>query len=101
MPEYPLPWETLGQEYATNLATPVDIMVDASNGASDYGNYTVLSVCVCVYLPVCLSACVSVCLSACLSTCDVARSLFLHQTVDKSVDRKRREGDERDRDDKF
>lgn len=95
MPEYPLPWETLGQEYATNLATPVDIMVDASNGASDYGNYTVLSVCVCVYLPVYLSACVSVCLSACLSTCDVARSLFLHKTVDKSIDRKKGRGRER------
>ena len=46
MPENPLPWETLGQEYASNLATPVDIMVDASNGASDYGNYIVPSVCV-------------------------------------------------------
>ena len=40
MPENPLPWETVGQEYATNLATPVNIMVDASNGASDYGENT-------------------------------------------------------------
>jgi phosphoribosylformylglycinamidine synthase len=37
MPENPLPWETVGQEYASNLATPAAIMVDASNGASDYG----------------------------------------------------------------
>jgi hypothetical protein len=42
MPENPLPWETVGQEYASNLATPASIMVDASNGASDYGT------CVCV-----------------------------------------------------
>ena len=40
MPENPLPWETVGQEYASNLATPAAIMVDASNGASDYGKKT-------------------------------------------------------------
>ena len=44
----------------------VEIMVDASNGASDYGNYTVLSIClsfcVCVYLPVYLCVYLSVCL---------------------------------------
>ena len=37
MPENVLPWETPNQEYASNLATPAVIMVDASNGASDYG----------------------------------------------------------------
>lgn len=43
MPENPLPWETVGQEYASNLATPAAIMVDASNGASDYGETPSLS----------------------------------------------------------
>jgi phosphoribosylformylglycinamidine synthase len=38
IPEHPLPWETKDQEYASTLATPLDIMLDASNGASDYGN---------------------------------------------------------------
>ena len=48
MPENPLPWETLGQEYASNLEAPAAIMVDASNGASDYGKKAlVLKPCSC------------------------------------------------------
>ena len=66
MPENPLPWETLGQEYATNLATPVDIMVDASNGASDYGNCIVPSVCLTVYQSVSVYVYLSVFLCVCL-----------------------------------
>lgn len=42
IPNYPLPWEPpLGSadaEYPSNLATPLDIAIGASNGASDYGN---------------------------------------------------------------
>ncbi|KAG5190290.1 CobB/CobQ-like glutamine amidotransferase domain-containing protein [Tribonema minus] len=44
IPGYPLPWEEAakagpeGWEYASNLATPLDIAIQASNGASDYGN---------------------------------------------------------------
>lgn len=35
-----MPWEEGKQDipYATNLALPLDIEIDASNGASDYGN---------------------------------------------------------------
>ncbi|XOU94998.1 MAG: phosphoribosylformylglycinamidine synthase [Candidatus Kerfeldbacteria bacterium] len=35
---YDLPWENDGWEYPPNLASPLDIMIQASNGASDYGN---------------------------------------------------------------
>ncbi|MBI4239433.1 phosphoribosylformylglycinamidine synthase [Candidatus Uhrbacteria bacterium] len=38
IPQYPLPWE---QEYAPHVArfqTPLEIAIQASNGASDYGN---------------------------------------------------------------
>lgn len=38
IPEYPLPWEQEGLEYPSNFAPPVEIAVEASNGASDYGN---------------------------------------------------------------
>ncbi|KZV28375.1 putative phosphoribosylformylglycinamidine synthase, chloroplastic/mitochondrial-like [Dorcoceras hygrometricum] len=32
------PWEDTGFTYPTNLASPLQILIDASNGASDYGN---------------------------------------------------------------
>ncbi|CAH1268464.1 PFAS [Branchiostoma lanceolatum] len=35
---YDLPWEDKTFEYPSNMATPVDICIEASNGASDYGN---------------------------------------------------------------
>ncbi|CAD7696531.1 unnamed protein product [Ostreobium quekettii] len=35
---YKLPWENEEFEYPGNLATPAQILIDASNGASDYGN---------------------------------------------------------------
>lgn len=35
---YELPWEDKSFEYPPNLAPPSQIMIDASNGASDYGN---------------------------------------------------------------
>lgn len=35
---YTLPWEDEKLEYPSNLAHPRDILVQASNGASDYGN---------------------------------------------------------------
>ncbi|RLN66804.1 hypothetical protein BBJ28_00018892, partial [Nothophytophthora sp. Chile5] len=35
---YKLPWEDEKLEYPSNLAHPRDILVQASNGASDYGN---------------------------------------------------------------
>ncbi|XP_014227740.1 phosphoribosylformylglycinamidine synthase [Trichogramma pretiosum] len=37
IPGYNLPWEEK-QEYPSNLALPLDILIEASNGASDYGN---------------------------------------------------------------
>lgn len=37
IPEYELPWEEC-DSYPSNLASPVEIIVEASNGASDYGN---------------------------------------------------------------
>lgn len=37
IPDYKLPWEEEGA-YPTNMASPLDIIVEASNGASDYGN---------------------------------------------------------------
>jgi len=41
VPNHVLPWEseTAGDGYASNLAAPLDIEVEASNGASDYGGY--------------------------------------------------------------
>jgi len=38
IPGYQLPWEDTAFVYPTNLATPLDIEIEASNGASDYGN---------------------------------------------------------------
>ncbi|GAB4490808.1 MAG: phosphoribosylformylglycinamidine synthase [Thermodesulfovibrionales bacterium] len=38
IPGYPLPWEDPSFVYPPNLATPLTIEVEASNGASDYGN---------------------------------------------------------------
>jgi phosphoribosylformylglycinamidine synthase len=38
IPGYELPWEDKAFEYPLNLASPLQIMTDASNGASDYGN---------------------------------------------------------------
>ena len=37
IPSYSLPWEDSLFEYPTNLASPLRIIVEASNGASDYG----------------------------------------------------------------
>ncbi|OQR91841.1 phosphoribosylformylglycinamidine synthase [Achlya hypogyna] len=36
--DYELPWEDKALQYPSNLAHPRDIIVQASNGASDYGN---------------------------------------------------------------
>lgn len=38
IPGYPLPWEDAELRYPSNLATPLEIEIEASNGASDYGN---------------------------------------------------------------
>src|SRR3990172_2838240 len=38
IPGYKLPWEDASFAYPTNLASPLQIEVEASNGASDYGN---------------------------------------------------------------
>ncbi|KAG8262896.1 hypothetical protein J6590_043884 [Homalodisca vitripennis] len=38
IPEYKQPWEDSHEEYPANLASPLEILVEASNGASDYGN---------------------------------------------------------------
>lgn len=38
IPGYNLPWEDAKAEYPGNLASPLDIVIEASNGASDYGN---------------------------------------------------------------
>jgi phosphoribosylformylglycinamidine synthase len=38
IPGYELPWESKDYIYPTNLASPLQIEIDASNGASDYGN---------------------------------------------------------------
>ncbi len=38
IPGYELPWEDKTAEYPSNLASPLKIEIDASNGASDYGN---------------------------------------------------------------
>ena len=35
---YSLPWEDSSLEYPTNFAPPLEVLVEASNGASDYGN---------------------------------------------------------------
>jgi phosphoribosylformylglycinamidine synthase len=38
IPGYELPWENKDYSYPSNLAAPLKIEIDASNGASDYGN---------------------------------------------------------------
>jgi len=38
IPGYELPWERRDYVYPSNLASPLKIEIDASNGASDYGN---------------------------------------------------------------
>jgi phosphoribosylformylglycinamidine synthase len=38
IPGYDLPWETDGRGHPSNLASPLNILIQASNGASDYGN---------------------------------------------------------------
>lgn len=38
IPGHELPWEPKHEKYPSNLASPLDIEVEASNGASDYGN---------------------------------------------------------------
>ncbi len=38
IPGYKLPWEDPSFEYPPNLAAPLRIEIEASNGASDYGN---------------------------------------------------------------
>ena len=38
IPSYDLPWETKDFVYPSNLASPLDIEIKASDGASDYGN---------------------------------------------------------------
>jgi phosphoribosylformylglycinamidine synthase len=38
IPGYSLPWEDQTFLYPTNLASPLEIEIEASNGASDYGN---------------------------------------------------------------
>lgn len=38
IPGYNLPWENKKFKYPKNLASPLKIQIDASNGASDYGN---------------------------------------------------------------
>jgi phosphoribosylformylglycinamidine synthase len=38
IPGYYLPWEDESFEYPDNLASPLQIVIQASNGASDYGN---------------------------------------------------------------
>jgi phosphoribosylformylglycinamidine synthase len=38
IPGYAMPWEDEGFQYPENLARPLTIEIEASNGASDYGN---------------------------------------------------------------
>nr|XP_032511020.1 phosphoribosylformylglycinamidine synthase isoform X1 [Danaus plexippus plexippus] len=38
IPGYDLPWEEKSWKYPNNFASPLQIIIDASNGASDYGN---------------------------------------------------------------
>jgi phosphoribosylformylglycinamidine synthase len=38
IPGYDLPWEDPAFTYPSNLAAPLEIEIEASNGASDYGN---------------------------------------------------------------
>ncbi|XP_032136242.1 phosphoribosylformylglycinamidine synthase isoform X2 [Sapajus apella] len=38
IPGYNLPWEDLSFQYPGNFARPLEVAIEASNGASDYGN---------------------------------------------------------------
>lgn len=38
IPSHDLPWEATGEPYPASLASPLQILLEASNGASDYGN---------------------------------------------------------------
>ncbi|KAF0872648.1 PUR4 synthase, partial [Crocuta crocuta] len=38
IPGYSLPWEDPNSQYPENLARPLEVAIEASNGASDYGN---------------------------------------------------------------
>ncbi len=38
LPDYELPWEDADFRYPPNMAAPAEIEIEASNGASDYGN---------------------------------------------------------------
>lgn len=38
IPGHELPWEDSSFTYPSNLASPLEILIEASNGASDYGN---------------------------------------------------------------
>lgn len=38
IPGYDLPWENKSFKYPGSMAKPLDIEIEASNGASDYGN---------------------------------------------------------------
>jgi phosphoribosylformylglycinamidine synthase len=38
IPGYELPWEEDGHRHPPDLASPLEILIEASNGASDYGN---------------------------------------------------------------
>lgn len=35
---FPLPWEEAGWEYPSSFAPPLQVAIEASDGASDYGN---------------------------------------------------------------
>lgn len=37
-PGYSLPWEEPSFQYPGNFARPLEVAIEASNGASDYGN---------------------------------------------------------------
>lgn len=38
IPDYKLPWEDESFQYPSNFAPPLEVLIEASNGASDYGN---------------------------------------------------------------
>ena len=38
IPGYEMPWEDPTFKYPATMATPLEIEIEASNGASDYGN---------------------------------------------------------------
>ncbi len=40
IPGHDLPWESKEFNYPSNLAKPLDIKIEASNGASDYGRFS-------------------------------------------------------------